>query len=89
METFFDIVGSVVLVFLILIGLVSGWIAGTITGRNRLVYMLLGVIGAIALPFVLAALGVGIVAAGGVLVILILSLLGAVLLIALARALLK
>ncbi len=85
MESFLDAVGAISLIVLILIGLVAGWIAGQLTGRNTVGYMLLGVVGAVALPFVLAAFGIGIIAAGGLLVLLIVAAIGAIALIALGQ----
>ena len=70
MEGFFDALGAVSLAILILIGLVAGWLAAWVTGRNVIAYMALGVAGAVALPFVLALLGVGVLAAGGLLLLL-------------------
>jgi uncharacterized membrane protein YeaQ/YmgE (transglycosylase-associated protein family) len=40
-------------------------------------YLALGVIGAVAAPFLLAALGLGILAAGGLIAILLVALVGA------------
>ncbi len=87
MEAFLDALGTVTLVLLVVIGLLSGFIAGTLTGRHRLLYMILGLAGALLLPFVLAALGLGILAAYGAVAILIASLVGAVIVILVARAL--
>jgi uncharacterized membrane protein YeaQ/YmgE (transglycosylase-associated protein family) len=86
MEAFLDVLGWVSIILLVLIGLGAGLIAGTIAGRNRGRYMALGVVGAVLLPFVLAALGVGILAAGGLLAILAAALLGAIIVLAIARA---
>ena len=86
MESFLDTLGAVALILLVLVGLAIGALAGFVAGRNRLLYLLLGVVGAVALPFILAALGVTIVAAGGLLVVLIVAAIGAALLLALGRA---
>lgn len=85
MEGFFEALGTVTLVLLIVVGVLAGWIAGTIAGRRRALYLALGVGGAVALPFILAALGVGILAAGGVLAILIAALVGAVIVLVVAK----
>ncbi|QFS84044.1 hypothetical protein FIU97_14915 [Roseivivax sp. THAF40] len=85
MEAFLDVLGAVSLTLLILTGLLAGFIAGVIAGRDRLLYMVLGVAGAVALPFLLAALGIGILAAGGILVILAVALIGAVIVLAIAQ----
>lgn len=78
MEEFLNGVGIFVLIVMALIGLIAGWIAGSVAGRNKGLYIALGVIGAVALPFILAALGIGILAAGGVLLVLVAALAGAV-----------
>ncbi len=85
MEAFLDVLGAVSLTLLVVVGLLAGLIAGTIAGRDRLLYMVLGVAGAVALPFLLAALGIGILAAGGILVILAAALVGAVIVLAIAQ----
>lgn len=85
MENLLDALGAISLAVLVIVGLLAGWIAGQLAGRNTLGYMLLGVVGAVALPFVLAALGLGIVAAGGLLVLLLVAAVGALILIALGR----
>lgn len=88
MEGFLDALGAVTLIILAVIGALAGAIAGKIAGRQMLVYILLGIIGAVAMPFVLAALGIGILAAGSLLLLCLVALLGAVLVLAVGRALL-
>lgn len=85
MEEFFNALGAVSLTVLVLIGLVAGWLAGKVSGGNTLGYMVLGVVGAVALPFVLAALGIGVVAVGGLLVLFVVAAVGAAILVALGR----
>lgn len=85
MEEILQVVGVSLLVLLAMIGLVSGLLAGAISGRNKGLYALLGVVGAVALPFVLAALGLGVLAAGGVVAILIAGVAGAALLLMLGK----
>jgi uncharacterized membrane protein YeaQ/YmgE (transglycosylase-associated protein family) len=85
MEAFLDALGAVSLTVLILVGLIAGWIAGALAGGSKLKYMALGVLGAVALPFILAALGVGLVAAGGLLVLLVVAAIGALIVLAIAR----
>jgi uncharacterized membrane protein YeaQ/YmgE (transglycosylase-associated protein family) len=85
MEGFFDALGVVSLVVLVLIGLGAGWIAGRLTGRNMAGYMALGVAGAVLLPILLAAVGIGVLAAGGLLVLLVVAAVGAAVLIALGQ----
>jgi len=87
MEAFLDALGAVTFALLVVVGLLAGWIAGSMAGRNRALYLVLGVVGALLAPFVLAALGLGILAAYGALAILIAALLGAMILLVLARAL--
>ncbi|MFC6641258.1 GlsB/YeaQ/YmgE family stress response membrane protein [Sulfitobacter profundi] len=64
MEAFLDTLGAVALIALVVVGLAAGAIAGAVAGRHRILYLILGVVGAVALPFILAALGVTVVAAG-------------------------
>ena len=86
METFFEAVGWVSLILLILIGLGAGYIASMISGgRNRAKYMVIGVLGALMAPLIAGLLGVGLLAAGGVLIVLVLALVGAVVLVVLAK----
>ena len=87
MEGFLEGVGVVLLVFLALVGLAAGWIAGKVAGRNMPLYLIVGVVAAVATPFILAALGVGILAAGGLLLVLVVGAIGAVIVLALVRAL--
>lgn len=86
MEGFLDALGTISLTVLVVIGLVAGWIAGRVTGRNTVGYMLLGVAGAVALPFVLVALGIGVLALGGVLLVFMVAAVGALVLIVIGRA---
>jgi uncharacterized membrane protein YeaQ/YmgE (transglycosylase-associated protein family) len=86
-EGFLDALGIVALVLLVGIGLLAGWLAGAVAGRRKGLYLLLGVAGAVAAPFILAALGVGILAAGSLVALVIVAALGAVLLLVLARVL--
>ena len=87
MDTFVQVVGWGAVTILAVIGLVAGLIAGMITGGNKLAYMLAGIIGAVALPFVLALLGVTAAIGAGLLAILAIGVIGAVLLVALVKGL--
>ncbi len=87
MEAFLDTLGAVALIALVVVGLATGAIAGAVAGRNRVLYLVLGVVGAVALPFILAALGVTVVAAGGLLLLLVVAAIGAALVLALVAAL--
>lgn len=86
MEGFLDMIGVVVLVLLAGVGAAAGVLAGKVAGRNLALYVIVGIFAAIATPFMLAALGVGILAAGGVLLLLVVAAIGAVLVLALVRA---
>jgi len=85
MEEFFQGVGIFIFVVMALIGLAAGWIAATITGGGKGRYMLLGLIGAVTLPVLLAVLGVGVLAAGGVLAVLFAALIGAAVLVVIGK----
>ena len=86
MEGFFEGLGIAALVILALVGLAIGWIAGLLSGRSKLVYALVGAVAAMATPFLLAALGVTVLAAGGLLLVLVVGAVGAALVVALVRA---
>ncbi len=85
MEQFFDVIGATALILLVIVGAIAGAIAGWIAGRRMFLYILAGIVGAVALPFILAALGVGLLAAGGLLVILLVALVGAVIVLAIVQ----
>ena len=89
MEQLLEAMGIFALVLLASIGAVAGWIAGRIAGRRMPLYIAVGIGAALAAPFVLAALGLGVLAAGGVLVILALSAVAAIVVLAIVRAILK
>lgn len=42
MEAFLDTLGAVALIALVVVGLAAGAIAGAVAGRNRLLYLILG-----------------------------------------------
>ncbi|MCU0853993.1 MAG: GlsB/YeaQ/YmgE family stress response membrane protein [Rhodobacteraceae bacterium] len=85
MEGFWDALGTVTLVLLVAVGLLAGWIAGAIAGRRKALYLVLGVVGAVAAPLILAALGLGVLAAGGLLVMVAAAVAGALILLAIAK----
>lgn len=89
MEGFLDALGMVTLLLLVAVGAASGLIAGRMAGRRTAAYVALGIVGAVATPFVLAALGLGILAAGGILLLLVVAFAGAVILLAVGRALMR
>lgn len=79
MEDVLQAVGIVGLIILVVIGLLSGWLASVVTGgRNRARYMALGLAGALITPFLLAALGIGALAVGSIAAILVAALVGAI-----------
>jgi uncharacterized membrane protein YeaQ/YmgE (transglycosylase-associated protein family) len=85
MEGFWDALGTVTLVMLVAVGLLAGWIAGAIAGRRKVLYLVLGVVGAVAAPLILAAMGLGVLAAGGLLVMLAAAVVGALILLVIAK----
>ncbi len=89
METFLDALGATALVLLIIVGALAGFIAGKIAGRRMALYVLVGIVAAVATPFVLAALGIGVLAAGGLLLILLAAAVGAAVVLAIVRAVMK
>lgn len=89
MEGFLDALGATALVLLVIVGALSGVIAGKIAGRRMPLYIAVGIVAAVATPFVLAALGVGALAAGGLVVLCLASLLGAAVVLAIVRALVR
>ncbi len=89
MEGFLDALGATVLVLLVIVGALAGFLAGKIAGRRMALYVIVGIVAAVATPFVLAALGIGLLAAGGVLLILLAAVVGAVVVLAIVRAVVK
>ena len=90
MEELLQGIGIAALVILALVGLAVGWFASRLSGgRRRALYMIVGALAAMATPFVLAALGVTVLAAGGLLLVILVALIGAALVLALVRAIAK
>lgn len=88
MEEFMQGVGVVGLVVLAVVGLAAGWIASQVSGgRHRGRYMLIGLVSAIAAPLLLVALGVTVLAASGLVAMVVAALIGAVIVLFLARLL--
>lgn len=86
MEGFLEALGVIGLIGLVVVGLLAGWIASVVAGaRNSLGYMVIGVAAAVSTPFVLAALGVGLLAAGGLIAIVLAAACGAILVLLIAR----
>lgn len=81
-----DALGAIGVVLLILVGLLAGWIASLLAGgRHRGRYVAIGVVAALASPFVLAAVGVGLLAAGGLLAILVAAAVGAIIVLVIVK----
>lgn len=87
MEGFLEGLGTVALVILVIVGALAGWIASKVAGGRTALYVIVGIVAAVATPFVLAAVGLGALAAGGLLVVLVMGLIGAVIVLILVRAL--
>lgn len=86
MEEFIQGVGIFGLVVLIVVGLIAGWLASMVAGeRHRGRYMMIGVIGALVAPLLLVALGVTVLAASGLLAVVLAAAVGAVIVLALAK----
>ena len=90
MEGFFEALGTIGLVLLVVTGALAGLIASVVTGgRDKLLYIGIGVIGALVLPFLLATLGIGLLAAGGLAAILASALVGAVCVLVIAKLVMR
>lgn len=86
MEEFFQALGIFGLIILLVIGAAAGFIASKIEGgRNLGRNIAIGVVGALLLPFLVAFLAAGALAAGGLLLILVMALIGAVAVLVIAR----
>lgn len=86
MEEFIQGVGIFGTVLLIIIGLIAGWLASVVAGgRHRGRYMMIGVIGALVAPLVLVALGVTVLAASGLLAVVLAAAVGAVIVLLIAK----
>jgi uncharacterized membrane protein YeaQ/YmgE (transglycosylase-associated protein family) len=84
---FFQALGTIGLVLLIGVGALAGLLASGITGRDHARNVAIGIVGAVLLPFALALVGVGVLAAGGLIAILVAAAIGAVAVLAIAKAL--
>ncbi|MFC3614638.1 GlsB/YeaQ/YmgE family stress response membrane protein [Lutimaribacter marinistellae] len=89
MEAFFDVVGVLALIIMALVGAGVGWIVGKTSRGSTGLYMLIGVLAAVSAPFLLAALGLSVVAAGGVILLVIMSGVVALIILGIARAILR
>ena len=86
MEQLFQALGAVGFLILLAAGVIAGLIASMLEGgRNKPRNVAIGVVGALLLPFLVALAGAGALAAGGLMLIVFLALIGAVLVLAIAR----
>ncbi len=88
METFLQALGVIGIAILAAIGLLAGLIASLVTGRDKGRYMIIGVVAALATPFVLALLGVTALAAAGIIGILVAAIVGAIVVLMIAHLIL-
>jgi uncharacterized membrane protein YeaQ/YmgE (transglycosylase-associated protein family) len=77
MEGLLEALGVVGLVILVVIGLLAGWLASLVAGGDQGKYMVVGVVAALATPFLLALVGIGVLAASGIAAILVAAVIGA------------
>jgi uncharacterized membrane protein YeaQ/YmgE (transglycosylase-associated protein family) len=79
MEEFFQALGVIGLVVLLVVGVLAGAIASRLQGgHNTPRNIIIGVVGALLLPVIVAVLAAGVLAAGGLLLILLLAAMGAI-----------
>ena len=89
MESVLQAIGTVGLIFLVLVGLLAGWIASVVSGgRHKAAYLAIGVVGALVTPFIVALLGGAVLAAGGLLAIIAIALVGAVIVLIIGKMIL-
>ncbi|WP_179378041.1 GlsB/YeaQ/YmgE family stress response membrane protein [Jannaschia marina] len=80
-------IGVAALVVRALAGAGIGALIGKLSGRRASVYAAIGLVAAIATPFLLMALGVTVLAAGGLFLVALVGVVGAAVVVALVRAL--
>ncbi|CAN5675293.1 hypothetical protein BH23PSE1_BH23PSE1_16730 [soil metagenome] len=85
MEGFLEALGIAGLVLLLIIGVLAGWLASLVAGGNQARYIVTGVVAALLTPLLLAAIGVGLLAAGGLAAILVAAVVGAVVVLLIVR----
>lgn len=79
MEEFFQALGVIGFLILLVIGVLAGVLASQVQGgRNMPRNIIIGAVGALLLPLIVALLAAGALAAGGLLLILFLAAIGAV-----------
>jgi uncharacterized membrane protein YeaQ/YmgE (transglycosylase-associated protein family) len=85
-EEFFQALGWIGLIFLLVVGVLAGLIASAAEGgRNKVRNIAVGVVGALLLPLVFALLLTGVLAAGGLVLILVTAIIGAAAVLAIVR----
>jgi uncharacterized membrane protein YeaQ/YmgE (transglycosylase-associated protein family) len=88
MEEVLQAVGTIGLVFLLVVGGLAGLIASRLQGGRHLARnVAIGVAGALALPLLVAVAGAGFLAAGGLLLVLVTAAAGAVIVLLIAKLL--
>lgn len=86
MEAVLHALGTIGLIFLLMVGALAGVIASQLEGgRNMPRNIVIGVIGALLLPFLVALAAAGVLAAGGLLLILFVAAIGAVVVLVIAQ----
>lgn len=86
MEEVGQVLGWVAIVTLVIVGLLAGFLASLVNGRRHMaLYLVVGVVGALAAPVLAAALGVTAVVASGIGALLVAAAVGAVVVLVLVR----
>ncbi|OCX61064.1 hypothetical protein BFP70_16570 [Thioclava sp. SK-1] len=86
MENLVATLGILGLAALVISGALAGWIASLVAGRNhRMRYIAIGILGAVAIPFLIAALGVGALAAGGAALMVSAAIVGSLIVLAIGK----
>lgn len=88
-EGFLEGLGVIAFVLLTMTGLAVGALVAKLSGRAVGLYALIGGVAAIATPFLLAAIGVTVAAAGSVFLLLVVGAVGAAVVAGIVRALSK
>lgn len=90
MEEFFQALGLIGFIFLVIVGVLAGVLASQVEGgRNLPRNIVIGVAGALLLPFIMALLAAGVLAAGGLLLILFVAAVGAVAVLVIVQLILR
>lgn len=88
MEEFVQALGAIGIIILLVAGVGAGYLASVLEGgRNKARNIAIGIVGALLLPFLVALAAAGALAAGGLLLIVFLALVGAVVVLLVARLL--